>query len=299
MSLEKKQDHKPTGPEREESKASPSTSINSKKEKENDAPSVSTKATPSIALSEKTIEIEDSKEDQSVSSKKPLSSIDVQEKESSKTEVKERSQKSKVKESNKQDTFQKQDTDLSKQEENVPVDIQKDLFEAPSKNGRTKVIEEEGAIKGESKPQMHTDDEPRKKSIKSSKSKLPSATAAENPEKSLLPSPSLTEVIQEKQVPYNPEQIDDDQIKAQVNEISSDGKDLNDLNDVVPDASTATFFEGYGIAAGHAEDEFGGLGLIGVFEDVTSASSRSADQQMFLVVVLFFATMLIFNYHRN
>lgn len=33
-----------------------------------------------------------------------------------------------------------------------------------------------------------------------------------------------------------------------------------------------SFFEGYGIAAGHGEDEFGGLGLIGVFEESNASS---------------------------
>lgn len=54
------------------------------------------------------------------------------------------------------------------------------------------------------------------------------------------------------------------------------------------DASTTSFFKGYGIAAGHGEDEFGGLGLIGVYESHTSdgIKKEAAHVYFFLFIIL-------------
>ncbi|KAG2193325.1 hypothetical protein INT47_005638 [Mucor saturninus] len=59
-------------------------------------------------------------------------------------------------------------------------------------------------------------------------------------------------------------------------------------------AATTSFFEGYGIAAGHAEDEFGGLGLIGVFEEVASIGTKSGHDQLCLLITLFLVSWFVF-----
>ncbi|KAI9270222.1 hypothetical protein EDC94DRAFT_656393 [Helicostylum pulchrum] len=62
------------------------------------------------------------------------------------------------------------------------------------------------------------------------------------------------------------------------------------------DASTTSFFEGYGIAAGYAEDEFGGLGLIGVFQETSSSiGTKTTNDSHYLFLILFLATWFIFN----
>lgn len=212
----------------------------------------------------------------------------------------EKALKQKEKTINQEEKASKKEEKVSEQEENIQAASQADVSQGKPKPGvhskdhkenkkeRIEAIEKPKSA--DSSSQVHTDKEHKEKS------RQPIATATDKPETSLLPSPSTSEAVQENQ---NPEQKEIDQIKAQVDGVVTDEIDLNVASEIVPDTSTAAFFAGYGIAAGHAEDEFGGLGLIGVFEDVTSAANRSASQHLYLALLLFFATWYMFNYHRN
>jgi hypothetical protein len=57
-----------------------------------------------------------------------------------------------------------------------------------------------------------------------------------------------------------------------------------------------SYLEGYGLAAGHAEDEIQGLGLIGVFEPykVSGASSKSNEHFIFTILIAIVLCWLLF-----
>ncbi|CEP17664.1 hypothetical protein [Parasitella parasitica] len=68
--------------------------------------------------------------------------------------------------------------------------------------------------------------------------------------------------------------------------------------DQVKTAAVESFFEGYGIAAGHAEDEFGGLGLIGVFEE-SSASRLEALCRLNMLTIISVLMLYCFFIHQK
>lgn len=58
-----------------------------------------------------------------------------------------------------------------------------------------------------------------------------------------------------------------------------------------------SFFEGYGIAAGHGEDEFGGLGLIGVFEESNVSSIGASLDSSYRLNMLAIVSLFLMYYY--